>query len=153
MTWTAIAAEFNAGRDAVADLARKYNIPIRHCDKVDPDNLDRLYEQHVVKERTLTDIAQDIGVSISGLSRAAKKCDIPVCRDPRKAGLIFSACIKVVFALRDQLPDHHRVESRRAAVGSLQITRRCVAAQSLTTVESSPVGLRCPMKAPFAEGR
>lgn len=27
MTWTVIAAEINAGRDAVADLARKYNVP------------------------------------------------------------------------------------------------------------------------------
>lgn len=84
MTLTAIAAEIDVGPDAVAYLARKYGIPIRHYYKIDPDNLDWLYEEHVVKQRTITDIAQDIGVSISALSRAAQKYGIPVCRDPRK---------------------------------------------------------------------
>jgi hypothetical protein len=84
LTLTAIAAEIGAGRDAVAYLARNYGVPIRHYQKIDPDNLDWLYEEHVVKERTMTDIAQDIGVSISALCRAAHKYGIPVCRDPRQ---------------------------------------------------------------------
>jgi hypothetical protein len=84
MTLTAIAAEIDVGPDAVAYLARKYGIPIRHYSKINPENLDWLYEEHVVKQRTITDIAQDIGVSISALSRAAQKYGIPVCRDPRK---------------------------------------------------------------------
>ena len=84
LSLTAIAAEIDVGPDAVAELARKYGIPIRHYYKINPDNLGWLYEEHVVKQRTITDIAQDIGVSISALSRAAQKDGIPVCRDPRK---------------------------------------------------------------------
>ena len=84
MSLTAIAAETDARRDAVAYLARKYGIPIRHYYKIDPDNLDWLYEEHVVKRRTITDIAQDIGVSFSTLWRVAHEYGIPVCRDPRK---------------------------------------------------------------------
>lgn len=83
LTLAAIAARIGVGPDAVADLARKYGIPIRHYYKINPDNLDWLYEEHVVKQRTITDIAQEIGVTICTVSRAAKKHGIPVCRYPR----------------------------------------------------------------------
>ena len=81
---TAMAARIGVGHDVMFDLARKYEIEVRSRRTVrraiDPD---WLYQEYVVKQRTLTDMADEIGVGVNTLVRRAKRQGILVWRDPR----------------------------------------------------------------------
>lgn len=80
----AIAARIGVRPGVISDLARKYGIEIRRSNlkrwRIDPN---WIYQEHIVKQRTITDMAEQIGVDISTVSRKAKKYGIAVWRDPR----------------------------------------------------------------------
>ena len=81
---TAMAARIGVGHHVMFDLARKYGIAVRSRRTVrraiDPD---WVYQEYVVKQRTLTDMADEIGVGVNTLVRRAKRQGILVWKDPR----------------------------------------------------------------------
>ena len=82
---TTIAERFDVRRKAVSTLAREYNIETRGGGSHPRLNIDPGWfrRQYVENHRTLTDIANDIGASISAVSRFATLQEIPIVRDPR----------------------------------------------------------------------
>jgi AraC-like DNA-binding protein len=80
-----IAAQFGVHHRAVSTLAREYNLETRGARPNPRLTIDPGWFQceYVEKHRTLTDIANEIGASISAVSRFATRHGIPVIRDPR----------------------------------------------------------------------
>lgn len=75
-----IAAEVGVDRGTIAQLAREYGIEVRPPRQLPRRVIDRdwLYEQYVVKRRTLPDIAAECGMSPSNMARWARRHCIPM---------------------------------------------------------------------------
>ena len=85
LTLKAIAARFGVQPKAVSALAREYDLDVTGSRSgrrliIDPA---WLRCEHMEKHRTLTDIAAEVGASLSAVSRFAARQGIPVIRDPR----------------------------------------------------------------------
>ncbi|WP_235672942.1 hypothetical protein [Mycolicibacterium hodleri] len=80
-----IATRFGVHRKAVSVLAREYNIETRVRRANPRVTIDPAWFrcEYVENHRTITDIANEIGASISAVSRFATRQGIPVIRDPR----------------------------------------------------------------------
>ncbi|MDT5184929.1 MAG: hypothetical protein QOI29_3087, partial [Mycobacterium sp.] len=84
MSLRAIAARVGVKRNVISKLARTYGIELRSPHITRPIDPDWIYHEYVEEHRTITDMAQEIGVSIQALSRRAKSIGIAVWRDPRQ---------------------------------------------------------------------
>jgi TniQ len=85
LSFSAIAARTGIRKEVISDLARNYAIDARGSNlKRCPVDPNWIYQEHVVKQRTLTDMADQMGVTISTVSRKAKKYGIAVSREPRR---------------------------------------------------------------------
>ena len=75
-----IAASIGVGRQAVAQLARDYGIPLHRPGRQTRHHVDRdwLYDQYVTKRRALPDIAKEAGMSTPNMARWAKTHAIPM---------------------------------------------------------------------------
>ncbi len=82
---SAIAARFDVHHRVVSTLAREYNVENRGGQPSPRLAIDPAWFrcEYVEKHRTLTDIAHEVGASISAVSRFATRQGIPVIRDPR----------------------------------------------------------------------
>ena len=75
-----IAADVGVDRKIIAQLAREYGIELRPPRQLPHRIIDRdwLYEQYVVKRRTLPDIATQCEMSPTNMARWAKRHSIPL---------------------------------------------------------------------------
>lgn len=75
-----IAAEVGVDGKIIKQLAREYGIEVRPPGQLPRQVIDRdwLYEQYVVKRRTLQDIGIECGISPSNMARWAKRHSIPL---------------------------------------------------------------------------
>lgn len=78
-----IAGRIGVESKVASKLAHQYGIEVRDVSRKLPDNPDWIYQEHVVKLRTLTDMAREIGMPLGTLSHRAKRYGIPVWRDRR----------------------------------------------------------------------
>ena len=85
LTTSAIAARFGVHTRVVSTLAREYHLETRGGRPNRRLTIDPAWFrcEYVEKHRTLTDIATEIGASISAVSRFATRQGIAVIRDPR----------------------------------------------------------------------
>jgi hypothetical protein len=79
-----IAARIGVRCDAISKLARQYGIEVRDPSKhrrpvIDPD---WIYREYVVKQRTMGDLAREVGVDVSTMCRRARQHGIEVWRNP-----------------------------------------------------------------------
>ena len=86
LSFTAIAATFDVERHAVAAVAHEYNVEIRRIARHQPLTLDSAWFRHeyVDNDRTLTDIANEIGYTTAAVSTLAHRLGIPVIGHPRR---------------------------------------------------------------------
>jgi hypothetical protein len=79
-----IAAMVGVCRPTVAQLARDYGITLRQPCSPKIHNIDRdwLYAEYITKQRSLSDLASERGITVSCISQRAKSYGIPV-RGPR----------------------------------------------------------------------
>jgi AraC-like DNA-binding protein len=79
-TLNEIAAEVGVSRGTIAQLAREYEIELRPGGTLPRLVVDRdwLYEEYVVKRRTLPDIAAELGMSPTNMARWARSHHIPM---------------------------------------------------------------------------
>jgi hypothetical protein len=84
MSIAKIAGRIGVQRKVMFKLAHKYGIEVRDNKGKVPDDPDWIYQEYVVKERTLTDMAAEVGIELSTLCRRAKRHGITVCHDRGK---------------------------------------------------------------------
>jgi TniQ/Bacterial regulatory helix-turn-helix protein, lysR family len=78
LSLTAIARQLGLTRpDPISRLARSYGMRLRHDDRP-PIPVEWIYDQHVPRRRTLSEMAAELGVSPWCLSHRARKHGIPV---------------------------------------------------------------------------
>jgi AraC-like DNA-binding protein len=80
-----LAQEAGVSRTALSRRAKELGIPVRRSPRSNPTvpiTEEWIYGEYVLNQRTLTDMAQEAGVSRTALSRRAKELGIPVRRSP-----------------------------------------------------------------------
>jgi hypothetical protein len=75
-----IAATVGVCRQTVAQLARDYGITLRRAGTSTSLQIDRdwLYAEYVTKQRSLSDLARERGITVSCVSHHVKSCAIPI---------------------------------------------------------------------------
>ena len=84
LSFRLIAARIGVRTDVISKLAREYGIEVRDPSKhrrpvIDPD---WIYREYVVKQRTMGDLAREVGVDVSTMCRRARQHGIEVWRNP-----------------------------------------------------------------------
>jgi hypothetical protein len=75
-----VAATVGVCRQTVAQLARDYGITLRRAGTSTSLQIDRdwLYAEYVTKQRSLSDLARERGITVSCVSHHVKSCAIPI---------------------------------------------------------------------------
>ena len=79
-----IATRIDVEPKAISELADLYGIEVRRQEPPPPVDKEWMHREYVTNHRTVTDMAQEIGVDIATMSRRLRKNGIAVHRDPRK---------------------------------------------------------------------
>ncbi len=90
MSLKTIGATFGVSRQTVTQLARDYGITVRAAHRGTTYAVDKdwLYEQHVTCQRSLNQIAAELGMSPANMTRWAKNLGVPVRRPTTPGDLV-----------------------------------------------------------------
>lgn len=92
MSLKTIGARFGVSRQTVTRLARDYGITVRAAHRGTTYAVDKdwLYEQHVTCQRSLNQIAAELGMSPANMTRWAKNLGVPVRRPTTPGDLVLT---------------------------------------------------------------